>query len=442
MIYGIVAAAMAVLLGIVAAFMVLKRASRAGLVLHQQLDVVQREVMALRTSTDVGVMRQEMTAMRVSLETSREDHNLWAGRLQKELADVRNHVQDGLRESSLRLEELKPIVEDVSQAIVRKPLQALSIDLGGLDSANETELIQKAEALSFLRPLAPYPRWRTDADLNNPDMAYQLRRWLWQYFHDRQSEPAVVVPWHAGTRLRLFLGNDESAQIYIAGCTEPNEFALLDRLLRPGMTFLDAGANDGIYTVFAAKRVGPQGSVWAFEPSRRELERLQFNLELNGLSARVFPLALAELNGDAEHQGQNTLGAFAYQGVAVERKESVKLRRLDDLVEEDAPERIDVMKLDIEGAELRLLKGAVGTIERYRPYILFEASEPSLRNQGASREELVGFLRAQRYRMYRFDSVSGLPVPANPGLYSDNMVAAPEENPLPDAARSPWPVCV
>ena len=45
------------------------------------------------------------------------------------------------------------------------------------------------------------------------------------------------------------MGNDMSRQIYVAGCVEPNEFAFFDRVLQPGMTFLDAGANDGIYTV-------------------------------------------------------------------------------------------------------------------------------------------------------------------------------------------------
>jgi len=69
------------------------------------------------------------------------------------------------------------------------------------------------------------------------------------------------MPWHYGTRLRLFLGNDMSRRIHIAGCVEPNQFAFLDHVLQPGMTFLDAGGNDGIYTVFAAKRVGGEGTV-------------------------------------------------------------------------------------------------------------------------------------------------------------------------------------
>ena len=81
------------------------------------------------------------------------------------------------------------------------------------------------------------------------------------------------------TSLRLHLGNDVSRQIFIAGCYDPNEFAFLDRYLRPGMTFIDAGANEGVYTVFAAQRVGSEGCVWACfrttfsQRSRRYLHR-------------------------------------------------------------------------------------------------------------------------------------------------------------------------
>jgi FkbM family methyltransferase len=451
--------------------LVLVRARRAGLALHREIEALHQEVAVIRPSVELG----------------REHHNLWSDRIHHEIAQLRNEVQDSarqighigtqvgrvgaqvtqvgtevaqtqdrLRDTSVRLggavqslnaqvSGLTAVVE--AQMSVRRPLQAFSVDPRVLESTSEEELLHTAESLAILRPLVPYPNWQWDADADHPDLSYRLRLWLWQYFHDQKGEAPIVARWHADTRLRLFLGNDISRQIFVAGCIEPNEFAFLDRILRPGMTFLDAGANDGIYAVFAAKRVGPEGVVWAFEPSRRELERLQFNLDLNGLSARVFPVALAEANGQAEltvseseHSGHNTLGALAYQNVRIERKELVEVRRLDDLVEDAPPGQIDVMKLDVEGAELRLLRGAVGAVERYRPYILFEASEQSLRHQGSNRDELVEFLRSQKYRIYAYDRVTGLPVPSASGLYSDNMIGVPEENPLPDTARWTWPV--
>jgi FkbM family methyltransferase len=104
------------------------------------------------------------------------------------------------------------------------------------------------------------------------------------------------------------------------------------------------------------------------------LSRLRHNLELNRLTARVFPLALADCSGQAElsvgayeHAGHNTLGAFAYQ-TEMEGKALVEVRRLDEVLNENPLTRLDIMKIDVEGAELRLLRGAVETLRKYRPW--------------------------------------------------------------------------
>ena len=72
--------------------------------------------------------------------------------------------------------------------------------------------------------------------------------------------------------------------------------------------------------------------------------------------------------------------------------------------------------------------------------ILLTTSEKSLRHQNSSREELLAFLQSQRYRLYSFDLLTGLPAAVSPGVYSDNMIAVPAEKPLPAAATWPWPV--
>jgi FkbM family methyltransferase len=335
---------------------------------------------------------------------------------------------------------------DAVEILLRRAPHDFPIDQELLGKKTEPEMKALAETIAILRPLIPYPRWRFDADWSNPDLAFQVRQRVWQHFHDRRSEAPIEVGWHYGTRLRVYLGNDLSRQIFIAGCIDPNEFAFLDRLLQPGMTFLDTGANEGIYSVFAAKRVGGQGMVWAFEPSGRELERLRRNLELNNLEVRVFPLALAERCGEAEltvagyeHAGQNTLGKFANEGIEVARTETVRVERLDDIVAAERPARIDVIKADVEGAELRLFRGARATLRQYRPILLFEVSAGSLRHQDASVEELLDYLRDQEYTLFFFDPRTGLPAPAPPQRFSDNMIAVPAETSLPEAIYRSWP---
>ena len=341
-----------------------------------------------------------------------------------------------------RIETIGAAVEIVT----RKPLRQCPIDSGHLEAKTEEEVIALAESLAILRTLVAYPKWYFDADWANPDLSFLLRQRLWQYFSDRCREAAIVARWHYGTRLNLYLGNDLSRQIYIAGCIDPNEFAFLDRILQPGMTVLDVGANEGVYTVFAAKRLGSGGTVWAFEPSQREVSRLRRNLDLNNLSTRIFPLALADHAGQAKmnvagygHEGLNTLGEFVHE-IQGGGKEVVQMNRLDDVLSENALSRLDVIKIDVEGAELRVIQGAIATLSRYRPLVLFEASDNTLRQQGASREELLDFLRRQDYILYLFDPYSGLPARAGAGAYSDNMIAVPAGMSLPEAVYRPWPI--
>jgi|SRR5215471_458510 len=438
--------------GIVAAAVAI-RMRRAGLAIHNQLAELRDAVQA--TNNQAGAIRDEVSALRAEHrhEASRADENLSLIRDRVlTIADAAAQIHDAIRINDANIRAfasdnaaLAQAAQDSVDLMARRPPAGLPTDTALLDGKSETEILSLAESVAILRPLVPYPKWRTDADLQNPDLAYQLRRWIWEYFQERGREAPILVPWHAGTRIRLYLGADISRQVYIAGCFEPNEFAFLDRILQPGMTFVDAGANDGLYTAFAARRVGSSGAVWAFEPSAREVERLQYNLMLNNAEARIFQVALADAPGRAElaigepeHSGHNTLGTFAYS-IRMAGKELVEVRTLDDVAGENPPARLDVLKVDVEGAEFRLLSGARSTLRRYRPVVLFEMSEPSLQSQGSSRRQVLDLLRSESYLIYTFEPHTGLPIPAAEDLYTDNMIAFPKEKDIPDAVHWPWP---
>ena len=303
---------------------------------------------------------------------------------------------------------------------------------------SETEALEAAKAAAFVRPLIPYPGWTFGADWDNPDPSFRLRRSIWEYFNERRLETAFVFEWYDGLKLKLYLGNDLSRQLFIAGCSEPNELAFLHEVLGQGMVFIDAGANDGIYSLFASRRVGPQGQVWAFEPSSREFDRFQQNLDLNQLeNVRPFQVALADQNGQEdlavagyEHEGQNTLGTFVHQGVEPKRTERVVVRTLDDLVGEEGLSRIDVIKLDVEGAEKRVLDGARNSLARFRPIVLFQAVDPALRKQDTSRDQLFESLTEAGYRLYAFGDITGLPTLIQEAERNGKIVGVPTEHPL------------
>jgi FkbM family methyltransferase len=303
---------------------------------------------------------------------------------------------------------------------------------------NEASALQAAEEFIFLRPLQPYPGWSFSTDWDNPDPAFQQRRRIWEYFNHKRLQAPLCFPWYGGLRFNLYLGTDLSRQLFIAGCVEPNVFAVLDRLLQPGMVFVDAGANEGLFTLFASQRIGDAGRVWAFEPSEREFLRLQANLRLNGRqNVRAFRMGLAERDGeealaiaDFGHEGVNTLGAFAHEGISLLRTERVPVRKLDDLIRDANVERIDVLKVDVEGAESRVIEGARDVLAEHRPVVLFEAFDPCLRLQGSSAASLTRRLSSFGYALLVYDAESGLPSLAKEGQITDNMIAMPEGHPF------------
>jgi len=340
---------------------------------------------------------------------------------------------------------LKPELAQI-RASLSPPKPAFEDPVPYIEAMPEADVLRIAAALAVVRPLTPYPNWYFDADWQNPDLGYRIRRSIWTYFSRRKKPAAIDIPWYGALKMRIYLGNDLSRQQYVAGCLDPNEFALLDKLLAPGMVFIDAGANEGFYTVFASYRVGKTGVVWAFEPSKREMERLTTNVGLNSLAnVRTFGVGLADEDTDAElliagdeHSGHNTLGQFVYES-ELSKRESVPLRRLDNLVRENALKRLDFLKIDVEGAEWRVLAGALGALRLFRPMILLEVSDASLKAQGSSRGELIQLLESQAYRLYLFDACTGLPVPAFEGRYGANMLAVPVERNLPETALSALP---
>ncbi|MEA2804042.1 MAG: hypothetical protein QOE49_4137 [Rhodospirillaceae bacterium] len=295
---------------------------------------------------------------------------------------------------------------------------------------------------AFLAPgiprLKPRPGWMFAHEY------YEQRRWLacrrgalWEAAREKDLAVPITVRWHGSTTVDLTLGNDNSLCLYVCGSFEPNEFAFLDRVLRPGMVFVDVGANDGYYTLFAARRVGPSGRVVAAEPSSRERAHLQRNLGRNGLdNVSVVPAAIGAAVGLADlhlahgvHAGHNTLGSFAHDDVVRASLERVPVEPLDAVIARLGLARVDFVKIDVEGAEASVIAGAAAMLGAMRPLMLIEVNDKALRAQGNCADSLMATLRDDlRYEIFVFSPVTGLlerPTDGNP--LSANVVAIPGE---------------
>ena len=152
------------------------------------------------------------------------------------------------------------------------------------------------------------------------DEAATLRARAWEALRANPSDLFPIrLPWYFGTELEFQRPSETCHQLFSHRSFDPNELDLLANVLTEGMTFIDVGANSGLYSVFAAKRVGAAGAVISFEPSLREAATLNRNIALNKLAnVTAFELAVGEHNATStlhiasdEYDGHNSLGGLA-----------------------------------------------------------------------------------------------------------------------------------
>jgi FkbM family methyltransferase len=163
----------------------------------------------------------------------------------------------------------------------------------------------------------------------------------------------------------IYLDVDESPAMRrrAEGRFEPEKVAALQRLLKPGMTFVDVGSNKGDFSLIAAQVMNDDGRVLAFEPMPENCRWIRKSIELNGYrSIRLFELALSDEQGRAllylgKRSGWHSL-------LPKEGRETIEVptRTLDAVLAESGDAHVDVLKVDVEGAELPVLRGAERTL--------------------------------------------------------------------------------
>jgi FkbM family methyltransferase len=211
------------------------------------------------------------------------------------------------------------------------------------------------------------------------------------------------------------------AELLYTSRFERRDLELVARLLRPGMKVVDIGANIGLYSILAGKRVEPDGRVWAFEPSAETTRRLHRNLQLNGVaSVTTVRTALAAKSGGllelARDRGRGDGERFLIAGGALDRLceelpeiedvESVPVTTLDDYFSTEGidPSTIDFLKIDIEGGELMVFNGAKRLLgENQRLVIMFESTPEASRRYGYRQEDLFAFLRGFGFHLFYWD---------------------------------------
>jgi FkbM family methyltransferase len=286
--------------------------------------------------------------------------------------------------------------------------------------------------------LKVWPGWVLGSTQPSKRFSPLIRKFLWILFSAKPTRRPMILKWHNGIRVLAYPDDETSRALFVSGCYEPNQLHFLSRVLKPGSTFVDVGAHIGLYSLLAARLVGREGIVLALEPSDREFRRLKTNLALNH-AANVRPRQVAVFNRETDmdlliasppFSGHNTLGDFVYDHTRLEKKQLVHTKRLDDLIVGEGLRRVDVIKMDIEGAELFGLEGAIHTLRRFRPILLFELSDRTLARQGCKSQQVWDRVTSLGYSIHLFDGWTGLPTTARrcPAFVdSESVIAVPRQ---------------
>lgn len=163
---------------------------------------------------------------------------------------------------------------------------------------------------------------------------------------------------------------------FLKGSYEPERTEAFINTVKNGHIVYDIGAHMGYYTLIASRLVGPLGRVFAFEPHPYNLRILRRHLELNSLTnCVIIPAAVSDQTGKAKF----AFGTGTGTGHLADLGEiEVKTVCIDDLMARGELLPPNVIKIDVEGAEIKVLKGALKTIQTYCPTIFLAAHNPSL----------------------------------------------------------------
>ena len=217
-----------------------------------------------------------------------------------------------------------------------------------------------------------------------------------------------------------------SIELYGEYC--PEEGRILAQIIQPGMTVVEIGANMGTHSVDMARACAP-GRFYAFEPQPRLFQILCANLALNDIAnAFAYPDGCGAAEGEAvvplvDYSQSGNFGGLALRdGDAPGLK--IRIRALDDM---DLP-ALGLLKVDVEGYEAEVIRGATQTIRRCRPVIYIE------NDRAAKQDELIALIYALDYRLYwhvpylySADNFRGETENIFPGIASLNMLCLPRE---------------
>jgi FkbM family methyltransferase len=209
--------------------------------------------------------------------------------------------------------------------------------------------------------------------------------------------------------------------LYLGLFERSTRWALKD-IVKAGDTVLDIGANVGAHTLFLGQCAGPQGKVIAFEPTDYAFNKLKANVDLNSALGSTITLEQIMLTASASEPMQQSLYSSWPLTAASDLHERHRGKRmttphataepLDSYIERRGLQRVDVIKIDVDGHEFKVLSGARECLTRFRPTLVMEFAPYVYKDENSSFEGLIALMQESRYRYRELGSKDLKPLDA------------------------------
>ncbi len=274
-----------------------------------------------------------------------------------------------------------------------------------------------------------------------PAGKYRFMNWL---CHGRTDKFIGKMPNElGGYRFECDVRDNIAREVFFTGYYEPQESAFVRARLRRGMSFVDAGSNWGYFTLLAAHLVGPEGAVVALEPDPRVFRKLRSNIESNRLDhVKAFEIAAADCEEQlvlaAHNESEQNCGTSRLVSREADARIpfSVQSRRLDSLLDEAGLDAIDLLKIDVEGAEEMVLNGMEPGLTGYRyRCILLELHPLQLAERGRTVRDVLDLLISKGYKGCALDYS---PAAFRKACYDHSIPFSNFIRPLEHAERDAW----
>jgi len=225
---------------------------------------------------------------------------------------------------------------------------------------------------------------------------------LIRYWMNHQNDNTVklrILP--GGEKVFCHLGVPYESMVWLER-EEQTDLRLLTKLLEPGQTFVDCGANIGIWTLVAASAVKPLGKIYAFEPNPSTFKKLSDNVSLSQLEKNINLIAAAAGNQeksllfhcDAAHNISHIIDSPNEYSI------TVSVVTIDSILEENI---VHGIKIDVEGFELECLQGSEAILKRYHPWLCVEFNTQLAKVNKLSDWEVHHYLKALGYVCRKFE---------------------------------------